>query len=355
MPDPKPNSDTDSLVNHWPPNSLPVRILACWPIALWLAFLFLSSATNLAEAQEFEDIVITRKAGSDKTVKRRGRIVAWKGMSLTIHSTNRDREIDNDEIVELQTKWNGFYLSGLQELRAGRTRIAIEKLNQALSEEKRPWAKRIIRSKLVDAHQLIDQPEAAVKHFLEILREDPQSRFLNLTPLPWAGSGNSLVQQSEKWLASRDPATQLIGASWALAGPNRDKAQKVLLSLSNDIDARIRSIAIGQLWRTRANVSEKQTEVWQGLASKMNREYRAGPTFVLAKAQAQCQKTDEALINFMRIPILYPNQRYLCAAALYRAANLLHNSGKSEQGRSLLNELISKYPESIWAQQATNK
>ena len=329
----------------------PICILIFFCV-LFVQFACLSA--NIRAQGPDEDIVITRKPGSDKTVKRRGKIVEWKGMSMTFHSTNKDRNIDNDEIVDLKTNWGESYLLGTRELSAGRTRIAIEKIGQALDKENRPWAKRIVRAKLIDAYLTIEKPEAAVLQFLEILREDPQTRFLYAAPLPWAGSGSALVQQSEAWLNARDPATQLIGAGWSLAGPNRKKAQQVLLSLSKDIDPRIRCLAIGQLWRARANVSGKQTEVWQGLVDKMPREYRAGPTFVLANVQAQCQKTDEALINFMRIPILYPKQRYLAAAALYRSAKMLHNGGKSAKGQSLINELVSKYPETIWAQQATN-
>lgn len=307
-----------------------------------------------AVGQETVDLVITRKPGAEKTVKRRGRIVEWSGAVLVIHSTNRDRRINGNEIVEVQTKWTKSYLEGLGELEGGRTRFAIEKLNQALDEEPRPWAKRIIRSKLVDAHQTIEQPQAAVDHFLRIVSEENNTRFLNLAPLPWAGSGNAIVKIPNGWVGSKNPEWLLIGASWALSGKERDIAKKALEELSNDIDPRIRSLAIGQLWRTRTNVSAKQTEVWQGLVDKMPREMRGGPTFVLADAQSKCQKVDEALINFMRIPILYPNQCSIASAALYRAANLLHNSGKTDRAKSLLNELISKYPESIWAQQATN-
>ena len=85
----------------------------------------------------------------------------------------------------------------------------------------------------------------------------------------------------------------------------------------------------------------------------MPRQFRAGPLFVLAGAQANCQKTDLALINYMRIPILHPQQRALAAAALYRSAGLLHNKGDAKQSKAVLNELLSKYPETIWAQQAS--
>ena len=85
----------------------------------------------------------------------------------------------------------------------------------------------------------------------------------------------------------------------------------------------------------------------------MPRDLRAGPYLVLAEAQARAGLIEQALVNLMRIPILYPEQRTLCAAALYRAASLLHNKGQTEQAQTLLNELITYYPQTIWAQQAT--
>ncbi len=323
---------------------------------IFIAFLLLLFLVDVAQGmQDSEDIVITQKRGSDKTSKRRGKIVDWKGQSLTIHSTGRDREINNDEIIEVQTPWSQAYLDGLAALKKGQTRIAIGQLEAALGVETRPWAKRIIRAHLIDSYQTIEQHSDAVKQFVQILAEDPNTRFLHLAPLPWTGSGNTLVEQAEKWLEIKEPSVQLIAASWLVAGPKRDQAIKLLDELSRDIDARIRFQAIAQLWRTRTNVNAKQTEVWAGLIQKMPRALRAGPLYVLANAQSQCQQIDQAIIGLMRIPILYPEQRSLSAAALYRSAGLLHNKGQSKQANSLLNELISKYPDSFWAQQANQK
>lgn len=321
-----------------------------------LGFIVFFAALDLPSrinGQQTPDTVITRKRGAEKTVKRRGKIIDWRGAALTLEFNGRQREIDNAEIVQLQTAWDDSYQAGQSELRQGRTKLAIEQFGFALEKETRPWARRIIRSHLVEAYLAVEQPEDAVKQFLEIVSEDPQTRFLHLAPLPWAGSGNALVQQSEKWIESRQPIVQLIGASWLLAGPKRSQGIKQLEALSRDIDPGVRNVAIAQLWRTRANVSAKQTEVWEGLVEKMPRELRAGPLLVLADAQSKSQKTDQALLNLMRIPILYPEHRSLSAAALYRCASLLNNKGQAKQAKAILNELTTKYPETIWAQQAS--
>ena len=305
------------------------------------------------QAQTEPDTVIVRRQDSQQTIKRRGTIVEWKGLSLTLNSNGRDREIDNDEIVEVQTPWSQDYLEGSNELRRGQADQAIIKLQSALASETRPWAKRIIHSQLVDAFQMLEQPAAAMEQFFQIVREDPQTRFLHLAPLPWTGSGTALQASALQWIESRDPLTQLIGASWSLGGPQREQAISVLESLTSDIDVRIRSVAIAQLWRTRTRVNEKQTQVWQGFIEAMPASLRAGPYFVLADAQARIGLTQPAQINLMRIPILYSDQKSLSAAALYRTAKLMHNAGNTEQAQSVLNELVTNYPQTIWAQQAT--
>lgn len=320
-------------------------------IAPLIAFLLTFSLSDIGLAQTDGDIVITRRAGSD-SVKRGGKIVEWKGASLTLNTTARNREIDNDEIVEIQTQWSEDYHSGITELKIGKTQIGIVKLQEALRNESRPWAKRIIRSHLVDGFMSIEKHADAVEQFLQIIREDPYTRFINITPLPWTGSTHSLDRPARKWIESNDSLTQLIGASWLLGGTDRDKAIVILEQLTKDFDAGIRNLAIAQLWRVRATANPKQIAVWQGIVEKMPRSLRAGPYFVLSEAQSRVDQVDDALVNLMRIPIQYPQQRTLAAAALYRTARLLHNRGQAGRAQSVLNELVTKYPQTIWADQA---
>lgn len=315
-------------------------------------FLFLTFVVpQVCHAQV--DVVVTRRKDSEQTLKRKGTIVEWKGMSLTINSDGVERDIDNDQIVEIQTNWSADYHSGLAELKTGKTQIAIVHFQEALRSESRPWAQRMIRAELVDAFQSIEKHASAVEQFLKIVEEDPNTRFLHLAPLPWTNSGNTLGSSAEPWIESRDSITRLIGASWLLGGPNRNKGVKILDELSGDIDPRIKNIAIAQRWRTRVNVNSKQVEVWQGIVDRMPRDLRAGPYLVLADAQARAGLTDMAIVNLMRIPILYPQQKTLSAAALYRSGSLLQNRGETRKAQSLLTELITYYPQTIWAQQAT--
>ena len=330
-------------------NLMEISIRTSTLIVSMLMLIFFVPAVATAQL----DVVVTRRKDSEQTLKRKGTIIEWKGLSLTINSNGIEREIDNDQIIDIQTQWSNAYRTGLAELDSGNAQFAIVNFQEALKNESRPWAQRIIRAKLVDAFQLIEKHADAVGQFLEIVRDDPQTRFLYLAPLPWTGSSNTLDQSARQWIESRDTVSQLIGASWLLGGTHRDQAIKTLEELSRDIDPRIKSIAIAQLWRTRVNVNAKQVEVWQGIAEQMPLDLRAGPYLVLANAQARVGSTELAIVNLMRIPILYSEQKTLSAAALYRSGSLLHNKGQTEQAQTLLNELITNYPQTIWAKQAT--
>ena len=300
------------------------------------------------------DTVVTRSENSEKTAKRRGLITDWTGSSLSLKSGTRTREIDNDRIVEIQTNWNADYLRGEQLLDKGNTSEAAEKLRLALASETRPWAQTIIRSELVRALLAAEENAAAIEEFGKIVAVDPQTRFLYLVPLPWSGSvGNARVQElAQQSLVSRDPVMQLIGASWLTGGSDRAKAIQLLEKLANDFESRIAFLAAGQLWRTQvATADESKIGNWEQKILQMPKPLRAGPYYVLAMAQARLNQNEKAAINFMRIPILFPEQTALCAASLYKAARLLHNDGQTSEARTLWSELLSDHPESLWAKQ----
>jgi tetratricopeptide (TPR) repeat protein len=329
-------------------HSNPRLILA---VSVFWAFALLTPM--FARTINAQDVVVTKRKSAEGTIKRKGVVVEWQGLSLTLSSNEREIEIDNADIVELQTNWGSEYLAGLGELRAGRPQLALERFRSALEAEKRPWARRIIRSKMIDPLMSIENPAAAIDQFLKIVREDPQTRFAYLAPLPWTNSINGLDSQASEFVESNEPLTQLIGASWLLGGAKKPVALKVLEELSNDIDPTVQTLATAQLWRVRVGVNERQIDVWSSIVTQMPREVRAGPYLVLAESQSRAGQVDRAMVNLMRLPINYPDQRSLAAAALYRVAGLLHNKGDEEKAQSILKELITNHPETVWAKQAT--
>ena len=313
--------------------------------------LLISSQTGFA--QQAPDIVISKRKNSTETVKRKGEITQWRGASITLNVNGRERVLDNDEIVEIKTSWHPSYLAGLEALNAGDLDTALGKFQTAISLESRPWAQRIIRADFIRACTASENHLAAIQQFLAIIKEDPYTRFFHLCPLQWVPANHGLTAQAQTLMGSQEPASQLIGASWLLTGADREKAERVLNELSRDIDPNIKYLAIGQLWRTRSlTINQRQIEVWKKLMTRMPKQLKPGPWLVLAEAQARLGEKDEATINLMRIPILYPEQISLSATALYRAGTLLGNSGKRTEAKLVWSELKQKYPASIWARQA---
>lgn len=302
--------------------------------------------------QERVDVIVTKRENGKETVKRRGEIVDWKGDSLTLRSNGRDREIKNQEIVEVQTAWTEEYVQGCQFYEQGNVAKAAELLQKAIQTDPRDWADRIARAKLIDIYLTLEQPAAAVEQFIQILADDRETRFFYQMPIPWFDSGQNLIQPARKWISTNDPVGKLLGASWLIESPDRDKAIKVLEELSGHADPTVKSFAIAQLWRIRPNPSSKQVEVWKNLVNKMPRDLRAGPLSLLANGQMRAGQANEAMISLMKIRILYPKQKTLGAAALYRASLLLQNKGNTSQAKLMLSELVSQFPQSVWARQA---
>lgn len=300
------------------------------------------------------DTVVTRGDNSSATAKHRGVITNWTGPSLSLQNGTRTREIDNDRIVEIQTSWNPDYLLGKQLLETGKVSQAAAKLRTALAGETRPWAQTIIRSELVRALSAAEDYPVAIQEFAKIIAADPNTRFMHLVPLPWSGSvGNASVEKiAQPLLASSETALQLIGASWLTGGSDRARARRVLEKLATDDEPEIAGLAAAQLWRTEiASVDQMKAGHWEQRILQMPNSVRAGPYYVLAMAQARLNQDQQAAVNLMRIPILFPEQEALCSASLYKCAKLLHNSGQTDEAKTLWTELLQNHPESIWAKQ----
>ena len=57
---------------------------------------------------------------------------------------------------------------------------------------------------------------------------------------------------------------------------------------------------------------------------------RAGPYFVRGAALAHHQASEDAALDLLRVPFLYPEDRPLAAAALFEAARSLETAGQVE-------------------------
>lgn len=306
-----------------------------------------------------QDTVVTRGSRKGVTLKRKGLIVQWKGDSLTLSINGRERRIDNEDIVQIRTNWNEHYLAGRQALLRFQFEDAIVRFKAALTEERRPWAKHMIRARLIEAYRGTQDHMAAIQQFLAIASEDPQTRFFHLIPLAWTSSSleSAPVIASARDLAkSKYVYAQLIAASWLMNDAqdptSRTTGFQLLETLAQDIEPRIAQLAAQQIWRTQISTANPTlVKRWQARLDQFQDDLRYGGRFVIAESLARLGDSERAAIHYLSLPILFSEQHSVIPAALYKCGKVLQNSGQAEEANRVWQELTQKYPKSFWAQQ----
>ncbi len=295
-----------------------------------------------------QDIVV-HQSQNGPAVRREGTIIAWSGLTLRMEQSGRRRDVDGSEIIAIETQWPAGYEQGLQALAQRDYPAAQRSLAEALAQEQRPWAKNIIRSKLLAGQLATETLPAAAQTFFDIIATDPQSRFTPMCPLRWSGNDPGMNQSAADWVRSDEPIVQLLGASW-LIGTDAKTARPVLEELTRDIDPIVAGLAVGQLWNARqTKMNAAEIGLWEKKVETMPIPVRAGAHFAIAGAQSRSGFIDSAVARYMRVAILHPDQPLVSAPALYQSAVLRHNTGHSDSALRLMAELQSKYPASNWS------
>ena len=314
--------------------------------------LFAVLACKTAVAQSPQDIVYLTKKGGDGETKRNGEIVQWLGDVISLKSSSGVREINTDRLIRFETAWHPGYKQGEELLAAYRYDQAISEFNAALDSEDRQWMQNIVCAKLVQCYLAKEDFGNAAKYFLKLIADDPQSRFRHLAPLVWTSSRpkSSELRNAEGWLSSSEPMIAIMGASWLLSDRSRNDARKKMELFANDFEPTIAALAIAQLWRMDSVAADaKRLKIRIKKTQAMPEKVRCGAWYLIAEAQSKSKQEDQAIINFMRIPINDPQQGTLAAAALYQTAWLLDNAKQQGQAQVLRNELKEKFGDTVWA------
>ncbi len=299
-----------------------------------------------------QDIVYLKKKNGDGEAKRKGEIVEWVGNVISVKGSTGVKELDTDRLIRIETAWHPGYEKGNQLIAAYRYDDAILQFESALESEPRSWMQNIVYAKLVECYLAKEDFGNAASHFLKVIDDDPQSRFRNLVPLVWTSSrpNNQQLKKAASWLDSNEPIIAMLGASWLLADQSKKKAKPTLEKLARDFDPVIASLAKAQLWRLdTVAVDQKRIAIRIEQAQAMPETVRCGAWYLIAEAQSKSKLEDEAIVNFMRIPINDPQQGGLAAAALYQTAWLLDKLNRKQQSQALRNELKEKFGDTVWA------
>ena len=251
-------------------------------------------------------------------------------------------------VVEFQTRWIPSHEAGRVARSEGRLDDAIAALRQAKRVEARAaWAVRQIMADLTGCYLEADRIDSAGDEFLGILASDPATRHFDVVPVAWRGVALSPTMETRAvaWLAARSaPGAVLLGASWLLA-TRRGEAVAALEEISRSTDPRLSGLAAIQLWRTKiVTATPEDVRRWQAQLEKMPPDIQAAGWYVLGEVLARQEQPQAASLAYLKVPILFRQQRPMAADALLAAGKQLEKMSQSRQAADLYRELVRDFP-----------
>lgn len=296
-----------------------------------------------------EDTVITSTAADPAArVKKQGQILDYTGVELTLQTTFGTTErIPAARVVEIQTTWTPSHQAATATRAAGKLDDAIAAFREAKRDEKRPWAQRQIAAELSGTYLEAGQIENAVGEFLAIAASDPATVHFDVFPIAWraAPPDAALEARAAQWLAAEKlPAARLLGASWLLSTGQRALATAALEELAKSGDSRLAGLAQIQLWRTKL-VTAKTADIsrWLAQLEIMSPDIQAAGWYVMGELYARQNQPEQAALAYLKVPLLFRQQRALTADALLAAGKQLEKLGRSDQAAGLYRELLRDF------------
>jgi len=289
-----------------------------------------------------------------------GTIIDYTGETLVLRTSGgREQRIPTPRVIEIQTMWTAEKLAGDQMVEAGEYDEAVKNYLTAYRDERRDWARREIMAHCVRCYRELARFDRAAEAFLSLIHLDPKTQHFDTIPLSWTPYQPSLTfqQKANSWLdSSQSSSARLLGASWLLSTAARGSAISALRELTADSDARIASLAETQLWRTQVATAKPQDiERWRRLVERMPHPLRAGAYFTLGRALAGKQQGEQAALAFLRVPILYPKDGRLAAAALLSAGRELERIGQTKEAVVLYREVVRDHSQTPAAAEASSR
>lgn len=280
----------------------------------------------------------------------RGQVIDYTGRELQLQlPSGQARTFPADQVVSIETSRGPQQVEADRRFAAGEFDGALALYVEARNREPRPWVRRQITARIVWCYRALEQPERAGAEFLDVLiPADPDTPYFACIPLAWVPGQPSLAVEraSAEWIR-RDqvPAAVLLGASHLVSTNYRNAAIERLNRLATDPDKRIALLAYAQTWRAVVVTADpQQLDRWREAIERMPEPLRAGPYYVVGLAEAHRQRWEAAALAWLRVPVLYPEQRLLAARSLLDAGRSLERLGQSDEAVGLYRELVEGYP-----------
>ncbi len=296
-----------------------------------------------------DTVIYSTAADPGARLNKVGTILEFTGSELRLRSTlGTEETIPAARVIEVQTVWTMSHEAARLARSEGRLDDAIASLRQAKREELRPWAVRQIMADLVGCYVEAGRIDNAGDEFLGILASDQATRHLDVIPIAWRGAaiGAPAEARAAVWLAARKtPAAVLLGASWLVA-TRRAEAITALDEIAKSNDSRLSGLAMVQLWRTKlVTATMEDVRRWQAQLEKMPAESQAAGWYVLGDCLSRLDQPEAASLAYLKIPILFRQQRAIAADALLAAGKQLEKMSQTGQAANLYRELVRDYPQ----------
>lgn len=324
----------------------------------------LAAATAWAQAptvtaSETDTVVLAPRADGAGRIVVTGRIIDFSGTAMVLEASGQKQTIPGKQVIEVRSRWTAEQTAGDDLWRRRDYAAAQAKYTAALAGERRPWAQRLLRSKLVAVLREQARWELAADEFLRLAQADPQTPYFDQIPLPWTTVAPSpaLEAKARTWMTSGgSDAAALLGASFLLSTGDRTAALKRLRELALDGDVRIALLAEAQLWRNAAvTADDAAVEGWERTLDKLPEPLRAGPTLVVGRAWAQRNQPERAALVLLRLPILHADHHRLSAEALWSGGQMLERLAQPAEATTLYRELLRDYPQAVVAGPAAER
>lgn len=309
-----------------------------------------------AQQTDFDTVTIWNTQ-ANQARSYHGKIVSYDANELKLQLVSgREQSLPAGQIIELSSHWNPDYVKAEGYLSDRRFERAAISYRQAYSSENRDWVKHRITARMV----LCEQNEgnwhvAANQFFNTLLSQQTDTPYLSAAPIAWhtISASGELLHRGRELMRSANPLKQLVGASWLLTSPYRSDAIVIFKQLEQHSDKTIALLAVAQTWRTRIPIAKPDdVERWEQAIGQLPKDLRAGPLHILAQMQRSLRMHEEAVLTWMRIPILYQSNHHLASEATYASVRELMSMTQYSEALILCKELEHRYSDTTAGTQA---
>ncbi len=249
-----------------------------------------------------------------------------------------------------------------------RDAAALSKSSESKSSDWAVYAAQVVRCHTA----LTDQEQAAQEYFLLCANTPPENVPLDCIPLPWFTPAASLpmgMRPPEKTALDRldtlkfkspGPAATLLAAAVLANSTDAGRRSRGMTLLRNlesmpleqteektdqnstrpEQQRCVSLLASAFLWKQRIPLLRGKQDLipLQKTLDRLPETLRAGPYFLYGLAARQAGEYDSAVLAWMRLPILFGDQRVLCVESLREASKTLDTLDRSEQATALRQE-----------------